>query len=428
MPSLRVAIALALLSLAAPASAADEGAAATAAVRAPVLVVRPHRLLDVESGEMHAGWALRAEGERIVAVGPASAVGVPAGATVIDLPGATLLPGLVDAHVHLTWDDGRGAATREAARATLEAGFTTVRSCGAPGGADLVLRDAIERGEIAGPRVVAAGAPLGLAGGVCAQVFPGEGVFDGVEPALAHVRRLASAGASWVKVCAGGGVVPAAEDEDRVEVPPETLAAIVAEAHRLGMKVAAHAQGPLAVASAARAGADSVEHGSLLDEAAARAMIESGTWLVPTFYRLRWRREQGAAAGAPADALERAAASAQRVRVRQRRAIELGVRVALGTDATVVPHGLGAREAAAMVELGMSPLQALQSATTRAASLLGWEDRIGSLRPGTLADLLAVQGDPLADLAALEHVVLVVKGGAVVRGAPAGAAQPTGRR
>ncbi len=404
------------------ASESRADAAKTASTRA-VLVIRPHWIVDVDTGQKHAGWVLRAEGDRIAAVGPASTVAVPAGARVIELPGATLLPGLIDAHVHLTWDDGKSEATREAARKTLEAGFTTVRSCGAPGGADLVLRAAIERGEVVGPRVVAAGAPLGFAGGVCAQVFPGSGVFSTAEQALAHVRRLASDGASWVKICAGGGVVPGPDDEAAVEVPPETLAAIAAEAHRLGLKVAAHAQGPAAVTAAVRAGVDSIEHGALLDEAAARLMVERGTWLVPTFYRLRWRREQAAAAGAPAAALERAATAAEKVRDRQRRAIALGVPVALGTDATVIPHGLGAREVAAMVELGMTPLQALQAATVRAAAMLGWSDRVGSLAPGHLADLVAVEGDPLADPAALERVALVVKGGVVVR-EPGAAAKP----
>ena len=406
------------------------GATASTASQ-PVLVVRPGWVLEVETGEKHVGWAVRAEGDRIAAVGPASSVAVPAGARVIELPGATLLPGMIDAHVHLTWDDGKSEATREAAKKTLEAGFTTVRSCGAPEGADLVLRDAIDRGEIVGPRVIAAGAPLGFAGGVCAQVFPGSGVFSTAEQALAHVRKLAAAGASWVKICAGGGVVPGPDDETAVEVAPEMLTAIVAEAHKLGLKVAAHAQGPAAVTAAARAGVDSVEHGALLDEAAAKLMVERGTWLVPTYYRLRWRREQAAANGAPAAALERAAAAGEKVRERQRRAIALGVPVAVGTDATVIPYGLDAREVAAMVELGMTPLQALQAATTRAAAMLGWSDRVGSLAPGHFADLVAVEGDPLTELAALERVALVVKGGVVVRepsaptAAPLPAASPT---
>lgn len=397
-------------------------AAATTTPASGILVLRPGRLLEVETGELHAGWALRVEGERIAALGPVASVTVPHGARVVDLPGATLLPGLIDVHDHLTWDDGRTPATREAAQQTLAAGFTTVRSCGAPGGADLALRDAIDRGEFPGPRVVAAGAPLGFAGGICAQVFPGEGVFTTSDEALAHVRRLAKAGTSWVKICAGGGVVPGPADEATVEVPPPVLKTIVAEAHRLGLKVAAHAQGPAAVTAAVDAGVDSIEHGSLLDEAAAKLMVARGTWLVPTFYRLRWRREQAKAAGAPAAALERAAAAEEQARGRLRQAITLGVPVALGTDATVIPHGLNAREVASLVELGMTPLQALRAATLQAATLLGWSDRVGSLRPGHFADLVAVEGDPLADPGALERVVLVVKGGAVVReGSPANA-------
>jgi imidazolonepropionase-like amidohydrolase len=408
-------------------AAAAEPTAASATAAAPAgLVVRPRWIVEVETGERHGGWALRADGDRITAVGPAATIAVPSGATVIDLPDATLLPGLIDVHVHLTWDDGRSEATREAARQTLAAGFTTVRSCGAPQGADLLVRDAIDRGEMAGPRVIASGAPLGLAGGVCAQVFPGEGVFSDVAQALAHVRHLAQSGASWVKICAGGGVVPGPDDEAVVEVGSETLASIVAEAHRLGLKVAAHAQGPAAITAAVRAGVDSIEHGSLVDDASARLMVERGTWLVPTFYRLRWRREQAAANGAPAAALERSAAAGERVRERQRRAIAAGVRVALGTDATVIPYGLDAREVAALVELGMTPLRALQAATVDAATMLGWSDRVGSLRPGHLADLVAVDGDPLAEPAALERVLLVVKGGVVVRSpaTPAPAATP----
>jgi imidazolonepropionase-like amidohydrolase len=210
-------------------------------------------------------------------------------------------------------------------------------------------------------------------------------------------------------------VAAAPDDEASVEMPTETVAAIVAEAHRLGLKVAAHAQGPAAVTAAVRAGVDSIEHGSLLDETAARLMAERGTWLVPTLYRLHWLKQQAEASRASAAAIERSARAAEQARERQRRAVALGVPVALGTDATVIPYGLGAREAAALADLGMTPLQALQAATVRAAALLGWSERVGSLQPGHFADLLAVEGDPLADLAALERVVLVVKAGAVVR-------------
>lgn len=407
--------------------AAQAAGAADSDAPAASMLVRPAWILEVETGKRHAGWALSVAGDRIVAVGPLADVAVPASATVIDLPGATLIPGMIDAHVHLTWDDGLSDATRDAARKTLEAGFTTVRSCGAPGGGDIVLRDAVERGDFPGPRVVAAGAPLGAAGGVCASVFGPPGVFANLDEALAHVRKLSASGASWVKICAGGGVVAGPDDEAVVEVPPETLAAIVAEAHRLGMKVAAHAQGPAAIAAAVKAGADSIEHGGLLDEAGAKLMARRRTWLVPTLYRMTWQKEQAAGSGAPAARLERLSAAAQVTRERLAAAIALGVPVALGTDATVIPHGLNAREAAALVEAGMTPLAALQSATLGAAALLGMSDKVGSLAPGRYADLVAIEGNPLEDPASLERVVLVVKAGRIVRGrATDGAPAPAG--
>ncbi|HEY7216602.1 MAG TPA: amidohydrolase family protein [Thermoanaerobaculia bacterium] len=399
---------------------------APAAVERAV-VLRPEAILDVEAGRRLPGKRIVVRGGRIEAILDA-ANPLPEGAEVIELPGLTVLPGMIDAHVHLAWAGAAGVlAGKDEARATLEAGFTTVRNLGSTGWADLALRDAIERGQVPGPRMLIAGPALGLKGGVCDAVFQGEGAVTSAEQAVAKVRELIGRGVDVIKLCAGGGVIPSAADAEAVEFTEEQMRAIVAEAHRQGRKVAAHAQGPRAVANAVRAGVDSIEHGSLVDEAGARLMKERGVFLVPTLYRLDYVYEQARAGGASPEQLKRRAEARETVQQRLRSAAALGVPIAFGTDATVIPHGTNAREFESLKAIGLSPAEALRSATVNAAKLLGWEDRIGAVRPGLLADLIAVDGDPLQDLTALQQVRFVMKGGVVVSGKPARPA-PSPRR
>lgn len=392
-------------------SAALAGCFAHAGER--VVVLRPRAILDVEAGRLNEGQVV-VRGDRIDAVLDASAR-PPDGAEVIDLPGTTLLPGLIDAHVHLAWAGGAQGTLPGAqeARATLDAGFTTVRNLGSTGWADLALRDAIERGDVPGPRMLIAGPALGAKGGVCDAVFQGEGVVASADEAAAKVRELVGRGVDVIKLCAGGAVIPTAADAEAVELTEEQMRAAVTEAHRLGRKVAAHAQGPRAILSAVRAGVDSIEHGALVDEAAARLMKEKGIFLVPTLHRLDVILEQSRSAGAPAPRLQ-ALADGRETALRQlRTAVALGVPIALGSDATVIPHGTNAKEVAALGAIGLTPADALRAATVGAAQLLGLSDRLGAVRRGLLADLVAVDGDPLQDLAALERVRFVMKGGAV---------------
>jgi imidazolonepropionase-like amidohydrolase len=246
-------------------------------------------------------------------------------------------------------------------------------------------------------------------------VFQGEGAVTSAEAAVAKVRELIGRGVEVIKLCAGGGVIPSAADAEAVEFTEEQIRAVVAEAHRLGRKVAAHAQGPRAIANAVRAGVDSIEHGSLVDETGARLMKERGVFLVPTLYRLDYVYEQARAGGAPPEQLKRRAEGRETVQQRLRSAVALGVPIAFGTDATVIPHGTNAKEFEALKTLGLSPAEALRSATVNAAKLLGWNDRIGAIRPGYFADLIAVEGDPLQDVTALQRVRFVMKGGVVYR-------------
>jgi imidazolonepropionase-like amidohydrolase len=382
------------------------------------------------------------EGDRVVSVGapPADA----AGWARVDLPNVTALPGLIDAHTHLTGDPTFGyealglSVPRQTltgaknARLTLEAGFTTVRNVGAEGYSDVALRDAIEAGDVPGPRVLASGPPLGITGGHCDEtLLPSEfhatagGVADGV-PAVQHkVREVIKYGADLIKVCATGGVLSRGDDPRASQYTLDEMRAIVADAHRLGRKVAAHAHGGQGIVWAARAGVDSIEHGSYVDDAGIAEMKKNGTYLVPTLYLGDWLLENAEARRVPEFLLKKAREVLPAARKNVARAFAAGVKVAFGTDAAVYPHGLNAREFAVYVRLGMTPLKALQTATINAADLLGLGDRAGAVEPGKWADLIAVEGDPLKDVRALERVTFVMKGGVVYKNdyeRPAGAA------
>ncbi|HZD05234.1 MAG TPA: amidohydrolase family protein, partial [Longimicrobiales bacterium] len=378
-------------------------------LQAQTLVVRARRMLDVERGTMLPDAVVVVEGDRIARVGG----GVPPGAEVVDLGDVTLLPGLMDAHTHLTVDiegdwtnrdvkeTAADAALRGArnARRTVEAGFTTVRDVGSQGFADVALEHAIEAGFVPGPRIIPAGHAIGITGGHCditgfapgvVETSPAEGVADGPWEAVEAVRYQVKHGARVVKICATAGVLSFEGPVGAQQLSGEEMVAVVEEAHRHGLRVAAHAHGAEGILAAVRAGVTSIEHGSILTDEILDEMKERGTYLVPTQY--------------VADAIDlpslpppiRAKAEYVLPLMKEsfRRAVAAGVKVAFGTDAGVFPHGDNARELAVYVERGgMSPLEAIRSATMATADLFGVDDR-GRIAEGLLADLIAVEGNP----------------------------------
>ena len=397
-------------------------------------VVRAGKLLDVKTGKLETNQAIVIESDKIVSVGPASAVKSSSTDISIDLPNATVMPGLIDAHTHLTFSPHFGYETlaisipREAligahnARVTLEAGFTTVRNVGATGYTDVALRDAINAGDVPGPRMLVSGPPLSITGGHCDNdLLPYEyhateaGVADGVEQVQHKVREVIKYGADLIKVCATGGVLSKGDDPNASQYTLEEMKAIVVDAHRLGRKVAAHAHGAQGVIWASEAGVDSVEHGHLMDDAAIAALKKNGTYLIPTLYLVDWQREHAAEANLPDFAKKKMEMVSQVGKANIKKAFEAGVKIGMGTDAAVYPHGLNAHELAVYVSLGMSPLRAIQTATINDADLLGWSDKVGTIDPGKWADIIAVDGDPLQDVTTLQHVKFVMKGGEVVK-------------
>jgi imidazolonepropionase-like amidohydrolase len=422
-----VALAVAAVAAAAGASAAEPPAAPT------VLAVKAARMLDVVQGRTIERAVVLVSGERITAAG--SDLAIPAGARVIDLGTRTLLPGLIDAHTHLTGtpeDNGyayiRLSGPRLAligaknAHTTLLAGFTAVRDVGAEFYSDVALRDAIDAGEVPGPRMRASGPALGITGGHCDDTahapeykVTGSGVADGVDAVMRKTREVIKYGADVIKFCATGGVLSFGDDPRASQYTLPEMQAIVAEAHRLGRKVAAHAHGGDGILLAVQAGVDSIEHGSYIDDEAMRLMKAKGTRLVPTQYLSDWLMANAEAIKLPPSMREKMAMVGPESRRNFARAVAAGVPIAFGTDAAVYPHGLNGREFAVYVAAGMTPLQAIRSATTEGAALLGWSDRIGSIEAGKFADLIAVDGDPLKDISELQRVRWVMKGGTVAR-------------
>ncbi|MEU5880581.1 amidohydrolase family protein [Spirillospora sp. NPDC047279] len=405
----------------------------------PPVHLRAARMLDVDKGELIEPGDLLVEDGRITAVAPAS---VPADAEVHDLGDVTLLPGLMDMEVNLllggpdhrsplnpVQDDPAVRTLRAVANArrTLRAGFTTVRNLGLfvqTGGLllDVALKKAIDHGWIEGPRVVPAGHAITPTGGhldptmfqaFAPHVMPltvEEGIANGVSEVRKAVRYQIKHGARLIKVCASNGVMSHTGPAGAQQYSDEELAAIADEAHRAGLKVAAHCMGDTAIRAAVAAGIDCVEHGFLASDDTLRLMIEHGTFLVATSYLADGMDVSRAAPELQAKAAE----VFPRSRATISRAIELGVRVACGTDAPAIPHGRNAKELLALVDRGMTPLAALRAATTVAADLIDADDR-GRLEPGLLADVIAVPGDPLADITVTEDVRFVMKDGLVHR-------------
>jgi imidazolonepropionase-like amidohydrolase len=373
-------------------------------------------------------------GNHIEAVG-GSEITIPANARVIDLGQATLLPGFFDVHTHLTSNPGGGgyeglgiSAARSAllgaknARLTLLAGFTTVRNVGAEGYSDVALRDAIDAGDVIGPRMQVSGPPLGITGGHCdSNLLPfefhysAEGAADGVEAVMHKVRETIKYGADVIKFCASGGVFSKGDNPRLEQYSPAEMEALITEAHRLGRKVATHAHSALSIKDAVRANVDSIEHGIFLDDEGIQLMKQHHTFLVPTSYPLFWFEEHAPQMHMPPWVMEKAAIIIPAAKQNMRSAFRSGVPVALGTDAGVYPHGENGGEFWAMVTLGMSPVQALQAGTANAAELMGLSDRLGSITKGKLADIVAVNGDPLANVEVLKHVQFVMKDGVVYK-------------
>src|SRR5947209_5469886 len=399
------------------------------------VIIRAGHLLDVKTGKTLNDQVIVIEGDKIVAVGPASNPQAGAGGSSIDLSTSTVLPGLIDGHTHLTGDprnigyQSLGLSVpREAligarnARLTLQAGFTTVRNVAASGYSDVALRDAINAGDIPGPRMLVSGPPLSITGGHCDNnLLPYEyhatsdGAADGIEAVQHKVRYIIKYGADLMKICATGGVLSKGDDPQASQYTLEEMKAIVADAHRLGRKVAAHAHGAQGIRWASEAGVDSVEHASYIDDAAIAEMKKNGTYLVPTLYLGDWFLENAEKNHVPDFLLVKAKAVMPAARKNVAHAFASGVKVAFGTDAAVYPHGLNAHEFAVMVKLGLGPLQAIQAATVNDADLLGWSDKVGTIEPGKWADIIAVDGDPVKDVTTLEHVKFVMKGGEVVK-------------
>ena len=379
---------------------------------------------------------------KIVAVGTSGSVTIPADAKLIDLGNATLLPGFIDAHTHLVGrvlgdPEGQDSLVRDYesfpailsvqnARVTLMAGFTSVRNVGASGRFDdMALRKAINEGWIIGPRMETAGHALGIRGGHCDEngfrpglLDPGiaDGVADGPEQIRAAVRYQIKYGADVIKTCATGGVLSEGDAVGATQYSLEELKALVEEANKLDRKVAAHAHGTEGIKLAVKAGVASIEHGSFLDEEGARLMRERGTFLVPTMSAaevVERAAKSGVLKGLRA---EKALASAAANRHAIKLAVANKVQIALGTDAGVVPHGTNAREFELMVEWGgMSNMDAIVAGTLNAAKLLGWDKNLGTLQTGKWADIVAVSGNPLTDIHAMEKVVFVMKNGVTYR-------------
>jgi imidazolonepropionase-like amidohydrolase len=396
-------------------------------------LVRTGHLLDVKTGAEPAAQTIIVTGDRITAIAPTASTPKQAGDTEIDLTRYTVMPGLIDVHTHLTMTTNfdpyfelsmtpakEAIIGVENAKVTLEAGFTTVRNVGANDFTDVALRDEINAGHIPGPHMQVSGPALGITGGhMDENLLPyeyhvhGQAVADGI-PAVQHqVRENIKYGADLIKIGATGGVLSKGDDPQASQYTLEEMQAIVADAHRLGRKVAAHAHGGQGILWASEAGVDSIEHGSYLNDEGIAMMKKHGTYLVPTAYLIDWMQQYGNLPPLYQQKMKDVSAVEKQNAIK---AIKAGVKVALGTDAAVYPHGLNAHEIDVYVnQFGMSPLQGIQTGTINAADLMGWTDRVGTIEPGKWADIIAIDGDPLKDVKLLQHINFVMKSGIVYK-------------
>ena len=400
------------------------------------LYVTVGNILDVDSGKMRQDYALVIEDNRITQVGPSSKVVKPADAQTLDLSDYFVTPGFMDAHVHFHGSANTHGYKRLGvsqptatllgavnAKKTLEAGFTTVRMVGASGFADVALRDMINSGQLPGPRILAAGPPIGITGGHCSDnnLLPfdkesvGDGVADGPWQMRAMVRRNIKFGVDLIKTCSTGGVLSKGTEVGAAQSTIEELTAIVEEAHSQGRKVAAHAHGATGIKNAITAGVDSIEHASFIDDEGIRMAKKNGTVLVMDIYNTEYILGEGAKAGILEESLEKERRTGSTQRESFRRAHQAGVQIVFGSDAGVYPHGDNAKQFSRMVRFGMTPAEAIRAATKNAAALFGMDADVGELVEGKYADFVAVSKNPLDDISVLETPDYVVKGGSIVR-------------
>ena len=414
--------------------AAIGSAAITSAAIADTVVVSADRMIDVLTGKTIDRPQVTITDGRIAAVGVQGSA-VPAGARRIDLPGMTLLPGLIDMHTHLT-SDPRYSGYRHLeftdnfwtvvgvanAKKTLEAGFTTVRNVGSANFDDVAIKQGIEHGFVPGPRIVPATYAIGATGGHCDSgslppsiTVPRPAVANGPDEIRATVRKLRKYGAEVIKFCGTGGVLSKTDSVGAQQYDLAEMKALVDEAHMLGLKVAVHAHGTSGIKDAIRAGVDTIEHASLADDEAIALAKQHGTWFSMDIYDDDYILAEGEKNGVFKESLEKERVIGLKQRQTFQAAVKAGVKMIFGTDAGVYPNGLNARQFVTMVTWGMTPLQAIQAATASAAEALGRTGDVGAIAVGRYGDLVAVAGDPLADISKLQSVAFVMKGGEVVK-------------
>jgi imidazolonepropionase-like amidohydrolase len=410
---------------------------AGAPAQAQTLVVTADRMVDAPAGRYIDRPAVVVVDGRITAVGRQGQVAVPAGARTVALPGMTLLPGLIDMHVHLDSSPLYGGYTGlqfndrfwsaiavTHARRTLDAGFTTVRNLGAEAWNDVGLRQAIEEGHVVGPAIVTAGYSFGATGGHCDSTYFPPSMeerspynINSPDDARRSVREVRKFGAQVIKICATGGVFSRNTEPGQQQLSLAEMKAVADDAHMLGLKVAAHAHGAAGIKDAIRAGVDTIEHASLIDDEGIRLARERGAWLSMDIYNTDYTQAEGKKNGVLEDNLRKDREIGETQRQNFAKAHRAGVKHVYGTDAGVHPHGDNGRQFATMVRYGMTPAQAIATATVNAAEALGQSQDVGAIAVGRWGDLIAVRGDPLADVRTLESVPVVIKGGVVVKDA-----------
>lgn len=397
--------------------------------------VTADRMLDVQTGRMMPEPAIIIQDGVITQVGSRASLQVPSAAEVIELPGVTLVPGLIDMHTHLDGDPTLGGFSGISlpdayaaivsvpnAKATLEAGFTTVRNVGSGNWDDIALKAAIEMGKVPGPRIVPAGYSFGATGGHCditglSPSFNAASPYnaDNVDEARKRVREIRKYGAEVIKICATGGVFSHNTEPGQQQMTLAEMKAVADEAHMWGLKVAAHAHGASGIRDAALAGIDTIEHASLIDDEGIAAAKKMGAYLSMDIYNTEYTQSEGPKNGVMEDNLRKDREVAEVQRQGFRKALKAGVKMVYGTDSGVYPHGDNARQFAVMVRYGATPLQAIQIATINSAEALGWKDKVGVIKPGAFGDLVGVTGDPTRDVTVLERPVFVMKGGETVK-------------